>query len=92
VYRAQVEELVAERISLFVLGKDALQGKSQIAQSRRLWPSAAFFFVQEFYVGKQPSPAAGALIQAGHQLFAEDLRQRLKLTGLDLIARVHHFL
>jgi hypothetical protein len=89
--RAEIEELVAERIPFFVLGKDALQGKSQFAQSSRFRPGAAFALFQQFDVGKQPPPAAGALIQAGHQLLAKNLRQRIQLTGLRFIAWVHDF-
>src|ERR1035437_6029613 len=43
--RAQVEELVAQRIPLFLLGKNALQRQRQLAQPRSLRPAAAFALI-----------------------------------------------
>jgi hypothetical protein len=100
VHRAEVEELVAEGVALFLLGEDALQGKGEFAQALGLRPCTfrrvAALVVEQFDTGEKTAPAASALIQAGHQLLTEDPRQSFQLAGLSIvfqfIARVHFVL
>src|SRR5580692_1171332 len=53
VNRAQIEELVAKRILLFLLGKDWLQRNSQLSQPRSLRPGLILIAAQILVSGEQ---------------------------------------
>jgi len=74
-YGAQVEELIAERVAFALLRKNVLQGYSKLAQSRCFRPTV-FWLVRVDRLGEESPAAVRALVEAGHQLFAEGTIQR----------------
>ena len=56
--RAKVKELVAERISLFVLGKNVLERDRKLTQTRRLGPGLFVFLINQLREEPRTPPRA----------------------------------
>ena len=88
VHRAQVEELVTERVALVLLREKDLQSHGKLAQPSCFRPGF-LRFVQVDWLREQAVAAARALIETGQKLFAEDAVEGVDFGRIHGVAWVH---
>jgi hypothetical protein len=90
VHRAEIEELIAERVALFMLREDVLEREGEIAETSGFGPGAIVLFVfNERDVREEAATPVRAFFEAGLKLVGEDAAQCVELIGFDCVVGVH---
>ena len=80
VHRAEVEELVAEWVALFVLCEDALESLGEFAETSGFGPLAiAGLIFDQRHIREQTETTVSAFLKASEQLVGECLAQGFEL-------------
>lgn len=87
---AEVEELIAECIALFVLCENILQGKGKFAEAGGFGPGTLVLILAgKFEIGEKTAATVSALFKTGKELIGESGAQQFELIGSELVARIH---
>lgn len=87
---AEIEELIAKRVTSLMLCKDVLQCKREFAQTRSFWPGSLLVVIfSQFQIGKESATAARALFETRLKLVREDLAQGIELIDGRIVVEIH---
>jgi hypothetical protein len=72
-HRAEIEELIAKGVALFILREDVLERESQFAKARCFGPGTIRLVVfDQCDIGEEATAAMGAFFETGLKLVRED--------------------
>jgi hypothetical protein len=90
VHGTKIEELIAEGVAKFLLGKDVLQSESEFTKTGRFGPGALVLIVSgKFKIGEEAAAAPCALFEASLKLLGEYAAQCVELILFHCVAGIH---